>query len=157
MELQTPDISFTTHFTTTRKLNGSDVRREGGANPITDVSILFGMSFPPRPTMQGCSHWGQISSCHALDPAHVYYSTKKNQSQPLTCGPRTPMIRCLPRYSRASLKGGCKMILKCNCAHKAQDRLHGDQLRVHNERMSKGHPLQPPIFRCTVCKTERGK
>lgn len=36
------------------------------------------------------------------------------------------------------------MIIKCNCKHEAQDKLHGAGNRVHNS--GKG------IYRCTVCK-----
>lgn len=40
-------------------------------------------------------------------------------------------------------------ILKCNCKHAEQDRLHGYKLRVHNP-MKGGKK-----FRCTVCLNER--
>lgn len=43
------------------------------------------------------------------------------------------------------------MIIKCNCVHKAQDKLHGQGNRVGNELKSKG-PGFPTEYRCTVCE-----
>lgn len=46
------------------------------------------------------------------------------------------------------------MILKCDCKHDAQDRIHGPGRRVHNEKQGKG--AQKGVYRCTVCKKEKG-
>lgn len=47
------------------------------------------------------------------------------------------------------------MILSCNCAHKAQDALHGEGKRVMNPlKAAKG---QEVAYRCTVCLKERTK
>lgn len=43
-----------------------------------------------------------------------------------------------------------KMIKKCSCDHKGQDKLHGEGNRVHNET-GDGKKL-----RCTVCGKEKG-
>jgi len=42
------------------------------------------------------------------------------------------------------------MIIKCGCAHEAQDRIHGSGKRVHNQC-----PGTPPKYRCTVCQTTK--
>lgn len=45
-------------------------------------------------------------------------------------------------------------ILSCNCQHENQDSLFGKGKRVHNlleVGMKKG------LYRCTVCRSERGK
>ena len=39
-------------------------------------------------------------------------------------------------------------ILKCSCAHKAQDAFHGDKMRVCNKLGKKGVTNE---YRCTVC------
>lgn len=46
------------------------------------------------------------------------------------------------------------IILGCKCAHSAQDKLHGRQMRVHS-RTTRGKPGSPPVWRCTVCLSER--
>lgn len=47
------------------------------------------------------------------------------------------------------------MILSCSCAHLGQDTLYGPGKRLHNlTRKSLGGS---PVFRCTVCRTERTK
>jgi hypothetical protein len=47
------------------------------------------------------------------------------------------------------------MILKCTCKHNYQDKTYGVNMRVHTP-MATGKDT-PPKFRCTVCRTERGK
>ena len=42
-------------------------------------------------------------------------------------------------------------ILKCVCYHKAQDKLHGKQMRVFNLTKKGGENT----YRCTVCLRER--
>ena len=43
------------------------------------------------------------------------------------------------------------MIKKCNCKHKAQDKLHGEGNRVHNETSGRSGTKG---YRCTVCGKE---
>lgn len=45
------------------------------------------------------------------------------------------------------------MILRCQCRHKGQDKLHGRSLRAHNPMKCK--PGQTQMWRCTVCVNER--
>lgn len=44
-------------------------------------------------------------------------------------------------------------IIRCSCAHKAQDETHGAGNRVHNECKGKA---RLGVWRCSVCETERG-
>jgi len=44
------------------------------------------------------------------------------------------------------------MILKCDCHHPGQDRLHGEHNRVHNQFRDKAGEIR---YRCTVCLKER--
>ncbi len=46
-------------------------------------------------------------------------------------------------------------LMKCSCTHKAQDELHGKNMRVFN-RTQKG-TAGVPEYRCTVCKAHRTK
>lgn len=47
-------------------------------------------------------------------------------------------------------------ILICACHHAAQDRLYGSGKRVHNLATKKsGKGVN--VWRCTVCKAERGE
>jgi len=41
------------------------------------------------------------------------------------------------------------MILPCTCTHKAQDELHGKNMRVHNWARSANN--KSGGYRCTVC------
>ena len=43
-------------------------------------------------------------------------------------------------------------VLRCDCEHAGQDKLHGRRLRVHN-KMTKAENT----WRCTVCKKEKRK
>lgn len=43
------------------------------------------------------------------------------------------------------------MILKCDCEHKSQDKLHGKKMRVYNEGNTNG---TTKVYRCTVCSKE---
>lgn len=42
-------------------------------------------------------------------------------------------------------------ILKCNCNHSGQDKLHGAGMRVCNHVITKG---TTSAYRCTVCNRE---
>ncbi len=44
------------------------------------------------------------------------------------------------------------MILKCTCAHRSQDRLHGKNKRVHNAAKAPNGEIK---WRCTVCSKEQ--
>ena len=44
------------------------------------------------------------------------------------------------------------MILSCTCKHKAQDKLHGTNKRVHNPAKDSSGVTR---WRCTVCLNER--
>jgi len=46
-------------------------------------------------------------------------------------------------------------ILHCYCKHPFQDKRYGKGRRVHNLTGKNGKGLSP-IYRCTVCKAERG-
>lgn len=44
------------------------------------------------------------------------------------------------------------MKLKCTCKHPYQEKMYGDK-RVHNKTAKEERGS--PVYRCTVCKTER--
>ncbi len=48
-------------------------------------------------------------------------------------------------------KIGGSMIKKCTCKHKAQDKLHGENMRVKNPIKT---PHDKQEYRCTVCGSE---
>jgi len=45
-------------------------------------------------------------------------------------------------------------IKHCRCPHKGQDKMYGNQLRLHNRTQQKEDKSQQG-WRCTVCKTVR--
>ena len=45
------------------------------------------------------------------------------------------------------------MILKCKCKHSEQDKLHGNNMRVHNKTLS--GKSREDVYRCSVCGNER--
>lgn len=49
-------------------------------------------------------------------------------------------------------------IIKCACQHAGQDRLHGSQMRVHNQTSkpkAQANKSGAVFFRCTVCGREQ--
>lgn len=47
------------------------------------------------------------------------------------------------------------MVLECVCKSAFQDQRYGPGRRYHNQK--KTTQSMPPIYRCTVCGTERSK
>ena len=56
----------------------------------------------------------------------------------------------MDRNGKGPTGKGIRMILKCKCEHKDQDKFHGKHMRVHNP-LAKEKSSTTQKWRCTVC------